>query len=84
MVRLRIAELLEERGLTPYYLSKQSAGRISLSTAYRLLRLHGVLKSFDADVLDALCDVLAVEPGELFEREAGTARAPKPGRVRRK
>ena len=40
-VRLRIPELLEEHGLTPYRLSKRSGGRISLSTAYRLVRLKG-------------------------------------------
>jgi DNA-binding Xre family transcriptional regulator len=68
-VRLRLPELLEAKGLTPYYLAKQSGGRISLSAAYRYMRLRGKVKSFDADLLEALCDVLDVEPGELLERE---------------
>jgi DNA-binding Xre family transcriptional regulator len=70
VIRLRIEELLRERHLTPYFLAKMSRGRISLSTAYRLIRLRGALKSFDAKVLDALCDVLKVQPSELFVREA--------------
>ena len=68
-MRLRINELLRKRGLTPYALAKASAGRISMSTAYRLARLRGRLKTFDEHVLEALCDVLDLEPGQLFERE---------------
>ncbi len=55
--------------MTPYRLAKDSGGRISLSTAYRLCRLNGRLESFEAAALDALCDVLQVSPGDLFERE---------------
>jgi len=68
-VRLRFPELLEEHGLTPYSLSKRSGGRISLSTAYRLARIRGGMKLFQADLLETLCDVLGVEPGELLERD---------------
>lgn len=67
-MRLRIPELLRERRLTPYGLAKASGSRISISTAYRLSRLRGRLKLFDAAQLEALCDILDVEPGELFER----------------
>lgn len=70
MIRLRYNELLEARGLTPYHLAKQSAGRISLSTAYRYQQVNGAVKSFDASVLEALCDVFGVELGELFVRES--------------
>ena len=66
-VRLRFPELLDEHGLTPYSLAKRSNGRISLSTAYRLARLKGGLKLFEADLLETLCDLLHVGPGELFE-----------------
>lgn len=68
-MRLRFNELLEAADITPYHLHKQSDGRISLSTAYRLARQDGRVALFDAQVLEALCDVLQVEPGELFERE---------------
>jgi DNA-binding Xre family transcriptional regulator len=69
-MRLRIPELLDARGLTPYFLSQKSKGRISLSTAYRLRRDKGRLQMFDADLLEALCELLQVEPGELFERSS--------------
>jgi DNA-binding Xre family transcriptional regulator len=68
VLRLRLPELLEEREMTPYALAKASRGRISMSTAYRLARLKGRVETFDRSVLDALCDVLSVEPGELLER----------------
>lgn len=68
LMRLRLPELLEDRDLTPYGLHKRSSGRISLSTAYRLVRQRGQVKLFDAELLEALCDILGVEPGELLER----------------
>lgn len=69
LMRLRLPELLEERGLSAYRLSKESDGRISMSTAYRLTKLNGRVKNFDADMLEALCDVLKCEPGDLLERD---------------
>ena len=75
-VRLRLPELMEKKGLTAYAVSRRSDGRISMSTAYRLARMKGHLHSFNNDMLEALCDVLGVEPGELLERD------PKRRRVR--
>ncbi len=68
-LRLRFPELLEERGMTPYAFSKATKGRVSMSTAYRIVRMRGRLATFDATLLDAICDVLKVKPGQLFERE---------------
>jgi DNA-binding Xre family transcriptional regulator len=70
LMRLRLPELLKERELSAYGLSKASEGRISMSTAYRLAKLEGRVQTFDAELLEALCDVLDVDPGELFERDA--------------
>lgn len=67
-VRLRIPELLEERGLTAYQLAQQSGDRIGMSSAYRLAKLGGRLGTFPAELLDALCETLGVSPGDLFER----------------
>ena len=69
LMRVRIPELLQSKGLTPYELSKRSGGRISMSTAYRLNRNQGRGHTFDSSLLEALCDVLDVDPGELLERE---------------
>ncbi|HYN83049.1 MAG TPA: helix-turn-helix transcriptional regulator [Gemmatimonadaceae bacterium] len=73
-MRLRLPELLDERGMSAYALSKQSKGRISMSTAYRMARLSGRVQNFDAELLEALCDVLSVEPGELLERDSAKRR----------
>ncbi|MGI9076088.1 MAG: helix-turn-helix domain-containing protein [Gemmatimonadaceae bacterium] len=71
-VRLRIPELLKEHGMTPYSLSKRSEGRISLSTAYRLARLNGRVKTFDAGMLEVMCEMFRCRSlDELLEREAG-------------
>lgn len=75
-MRLRVPELLEERGLTAYALAKASDGRLSQSTAHRLAR--GEWKCLSSDVLEALCDVLEIDdPGPLFERDAARRRRAK-------
>jgi DNA-binding Xre family transcriptional regulator len=72
-MRLRLPELLQEQKppMTPYAVAKASGGRISLSTIYRLARQKGQVDSFDAELLEALCDVLGCEPGDLLERRRG-------------
>jgi|HubBroStandDraft_6_1064221.scaffolds.fasta_scaffold429237_3 DNA-binding Xre family transcriptional regulator len=68
-MRLRIRELLSERGMTPCKLARLSEGRISLSTLYRILRADGQAPTFESKLLDAICDVLGTGPNELLERE---------------
>lgn len=68
-MRLRIPDSFEEQGLTAYEVAKRSNGRLQASTLYRLARSRGKVRLIDADLLEALCDVLRVEPGELLERE---------------
>jgi transcriptional regulator with XRE-family HTH domain len=68
-VRLRLPELLEARGLTGYEIAKRSRGRISPSAIYSLLRQRGAFQRISGDHLDALCDVLGVDPSELLERD---------------
>ena len=74
-MRLLLPELRDEKGLTAYHLAKTSGGRISLSAAYRYVRLEGRIASFDGDVLEAMCDVIEVPPGELLEREKTRGRS---------
>jgi DNA-binding Xre family transcriptional regulator len=67
-MKLRVRELLAERGITAYELAKRSRGRISESTAYRLAANEW--KQLSSSVMDALCDVLDIaDPGPLFARE---------------
>ena len=75
LMRLRLPELLAAQTppLTPHALAKNSDGRISPSTAFRIVRMEGRLKMFDAGLCEALCDMLGVTPGELFETDAEEA-----------
>lgn len=72
MSPLRVADLLKRSGLTAYQLSKQSAGRISMSAAYRLA--NGEVERLSAETVSALCDILSCEPSDLFVLEKGKRR----------
>jgi DNA-binding Xre family transcriptional regulator len=78
-VRLRLPDLLDQHKMTAYAVAKASGGRIDVSTIYRLTRNKGRVKLFNAELLEALCEVFGVEPGKLLEREG-----PAPRKTRRK
>ena len=82
MLWLRLAEILEERGMTPYALVKAAGERIDMSQAYRLVRCRGRVRYLDTKLLDTLCDVLDVEPGTLLKRTRGEAKRSVPKRAR--
>jgi DNA-binding Xre family transcriptional regulator len=67
-LRLRFPELLEARGLTPYALAKATDGALSRSMAYRIVAERGAFRCLSPEQIEALCQALEVEPGELFER----------------
>jgi hypothetical protein len=69
-LRLRLPELLEERGLTPWKLAKESKGRISETAAFRYARNQGRMRYFDAEMLEVLCELLGIDGGPLFERDS--------------
>jgi DNA-binding Xre family transcriptional regulator len=68
-MRLRVSEILDERGMTAYGLAKASHGALSLSQAYRLAADEW--DQLPRETLTALCDALAVEPGDLFAYRPG-------------
>ena len=74
-LRLRFPELLESKGITPWGLHKQSNGRITAPTAYRLVRKKGALTVFPRETLEALCDVLDVTIFDLFEHKKAAKKA---------
>lgn len=75
-MRFKLPELMEARGIpTAYALAKQSGGTIPITTANRLVVAKGRPKRIDMETLEALCDLLQCEPGELFERETPKAKA---------
>lgn len=65
MVRLKVAELLEDRGWTAYQLAKEAG--ISIPVAYRLADPEGGFRRLDVETLDALCRTFKVQPGALLE-----------------
>ena len=73
-MRVRMSELMRSRGIkTAYMVAQRSNGAISQNVAYRLVKSDGRFQKFGADLLDALCDLFDVAPGELLEYE-GKAR----------
>lgn len=73
-MRLRIRELLAAREMNAHALAKASGWRIPITTAYRMVAFDGRLPTFKASVLEALCDVLEVEPAVLLERDVARQR----------
>ncbi|HET7470768.1 MAG TPA: helix-turn-helix transcriptional regulator [Gemmatimonadales bacterium] len=65
MVRLRIHQLMVQRGVSAYALSR-GAG-ISYPSAYRLSRPGGRFGRLHADTLNRLCTFFKVQPGALLE-----------------
>jgi len=65
LLRLRLRQLLEGRGLSAYGLAKFTG--LSLNTIYRLTRPNGRFSLIRADTIERLCATLRVTPSELFE-----------------
>jgi DNA-binding Xre family transcriptional regulator len=65
LLRLRLRQLLEARGLSAYGLAKFTG--LSLNTIYRLTRPSGRFSLIRADTIERLCGALRVTPSELFE-----------------
>jgi DNA-binding Xre family transcriptional regulator len=70
VLRLRLRQLLETRGLTPYALARFTG--LSLNTLYRLTRPDGRFRLIRADTVERLCGALRVTPSELFSYEKPT------------
>jgi len=65
MVRLRVHQLMAQRGITAYALSR--GAKLSYPSAYRLSRPGGRFGRLHADTLDRLCTYFKVAPGALLE-----------------
>jgi DNA-binding Xre family transcriptional regulator len=68
-VRLRLPELLKERGVTAYAVARDSGGRLAIRSLYRLVKRRGRVTMVSAKTIEALCDVLRASPNELIELE---------------
>jgi DNA-binding Xre family transcriptional regulator len=65
MVRLQIHDIMLERGITAYALSKGT--QMAYPSAYRLSRPHGRFGRMHADTLNRLCHFFEVQPGRLMQ-----------------
>ncbi|HET6765084.1 MAG TPA: helix-turn-helix transcriptional regulator [Longimicrobiaceae bacterium] len=65
MIRFRLAEILKQKGWTPYRLAQVTG--LTVPTAYRLAAPELRFGRFTADTLDRLCEALQVQPGDLLE-----------------
>ena len=63
MIRLKIAELLERRGKTRYWLSRRMG--ISYQNVCRMV--GGRTRGIRFETLETLCQVLDCTPNDLFE-----------------
>lgn len=65
MVRLRIHQLMKDRNISAYALSKGT--NLSYPSAYRLSRPGGVFGRLHAETLDSLCGFFNLQPGSLLQ-----------------
>lgn len=65
MVRLRIHQLMKDRNISAYALSK--GANLSYPTAYRLSRVGGGFGRLNVETLDSLCRFFKVQPGRLLQ-----------------
>jgi Predicted transcriptional regulator len=63
MVRLRVIEILNEKGRTKYWLYKQ----MGMSYQNFSKMVNNTTKSIKYDNLDTLCQILECTPSELFD-----------------
>jgi putative transcriptional regulator len=61
-VKLRIDELLQERGKTAYWL----ANEVGMTHGGFYKVLHNKIKALNLELLAKLCEALECEPGDLF------------------
>lgn len=68
-MHIRVDELLEERGWSPYQLAQEAEKHgVSVQAIYRLVRAHGRMKRLDMRVLAVLCHVFGVGVDEVLSR----------------
>jgi len=83
LLRLRLRQLLEARGLSAYGLAKFTG--LSLNTIYRLTRPSGRFSLIRADTIERLCGALRATPASCSStrglRRPETSPAPSAGRV---
>lgn len=71
VTRLRLAQILDERGLTRAWLARETG--LSYQAIHHLYA--GEVAGITLDTVDRLAAALKCEPGDLFERSAKRGKA---------
>ncbi len=64
MIKIRLTELLEERGKTLYWLATKT--KVRYASIWQMSRND--VKTLNLKTLDKICTVLDVEPGEILQQ----------------
>ncbi len=64
MIKLRLSEMLKERGRTPYWLAKETG--IRYASIWQMSK--GDLARLHVDTLELICEALDCQPGDLLVR----------------
>ena len=81
MVRLTLHQLMRERGISAYALSRGTG--LSYPSAYRMSRPTGTFGRLHADTLERLCEFFQLQPGELLHWTPGGPNGRKGGNGRK-
>lgn len=68
-MKLGIAKLLKDRGITRYRFAKMTG--LSLTTAYKLASRDGRFERLEARTIDAVCEALDCQPGDFITYRKG-------------
>jgi len=63
MVKLRLSELLKEKGRSAYWLAKET--RMAQGVVWNMV--SGKTKAIHFETVNRICDALGCEPGDLLE-----------------
>jgi putative transcriptional regulator len=80
MIKVRLSEILEERGKTLYWLWKQTG--IRWATIWQMG--NGDLARLNIDTLDLICEALECQPGDLLVRVESKTRGKRSRKTARK
>jgi len=81
MIKLRLEELLNQRGKTLYWLASAEGANVEYGSLWRLK--EGRAKSISFELLDQICGALNCEPGDLLKRSEGETRKIRAGKKAR-
>lgn len=69
-MRLRLKELMHERGITTAYgLRKASLNNLSMTTCHRLVSGDKPIVGLEFETMRILCDLFGVTPDKLLEHK---------------